>query len=505
MTARPYLVSARKYRPALFSELIAQHHVTETLRNALQLDRLAHSYLFCGPRGVGKTTAARILAKAINCPSRDADSAEPCRACASCEDFESGRSIGIFELDAASNNKVEDVRELRESVHIPPQGSLKKVYIIDEVHMLSNAAFNALLKTLEEPPPHVLFIFATTEPHKVLPTILSRCQRFDFRRISVKDIVEQLQHIAKLEGVTSDEESLLLLARKGDGSLRDALSVFDQAIALCGASFHYSDLANAMRVVDIDLYFEATTHSCSRNSAGMFRLVEKIVAEGLDLQEFLTGLAEHLRNLLVVCSMKDTAVIEASANTKTRYKEAASEFTEPVLLRLLMIIDDASRAMPQCANPRLKLELALLKMATVTSALNLKEALTKLDRLERMANEGKLAPELFQSRQPSTCSCGASYRFPNANCSQHLTTRVRAEASCATSCRFNSPTVGAVCEACTTEKYPGQRCACAVCRLARIQRAPNNCRGHTLPPRNVAQPSGIVTGRVAHIFQAEHP
>ena len=397
MASQHYLVTARKYRPALFHELLSQQHVTETLSNALRLDRLAHSYLFCGPRGVGKTTAARILAKAINCTDRDPESSEPCRKCSSCEDFETGRSLNIFEIDAASNNKVEDVRELRETVHIPPQNSLKKVYIIDEVHMLSNAAFNALLKTLEEPPPYVLFIFATTEPHKVLPTILSRCQRFDFRRIPVTDIVDHLRFVADRESVTYDEESLLLLARKGDGSLRDALSAFDQAVALCGTGLTYSDLATAMRVVDIDLFFEATAHVAAGSSEGMLRLVDRIVGGGLDLREYLTGLAEHLRNLLVVCSMKDTSLIEASEATKDRYAKAAPAFTESHLLRMLMIVDDAASAMAESTSPRLKLELGLLKMASVKGSLSLSKALKQLDRLEQLAKDGKLTPQLFQS------------------------------------------------------------------------------------------------------------
>lgn len=395
MSEQRYLVTARKYRPALFREIVAQQHVTETLCNALRLDRLAHAYLFSGPRGVGKTTAARILAKAINCTDRDTDTAEPCRSCTSCRDFESGRSLSIFEIDAASNNKVEDVRELRETVRIPPQGSLKKVYIIDEVHMLSNAAFNALLKTLEEPPPHVLFIFATTEPHKVLPTILSRCQRFDFRRIPLADIVTHLAEVGRQEGIVADEESLLLIARKGDGSLRDALSAFDQAVALCGTSLQYNSLANALRVIDIDLYFEATTLALDRNSGGMLKLVERIVLDGLDLQEFLVGLAEHLRNLLVVRSLGEASLIEATAAARARYQKESSAFTEPRLLRLLMIVDETAASISQSAYPKLKLELALIKMASLTSALSLAEAMKQLDRLEKLAHEGKLAPELF--------------------------------------------------------------------------------------------------------------
>ena len=231
-----YTVTARKYRPQTFADLVAQEHVAETLRNAITRGRLAHAYLFSGPRGVGKTTAARILAKAVNCqtPLAERPDAEPCRTCDSCRAFEEGRSLNIIEIDAASNNRVEDVRELRDTVRVPPQGANKKVYILDEVHMLSASAFNALLKTLEEPPDYALFIFATTEPHKVLPTILSRTQRFDFRRIAVPEIVSRLEEISAAEGVTADDESLVLLARKGDGALRDALSIYDQAVSICG-------------------------------------------------------------------------------------------------------------------------------------------------------------------------------------------------------------------------------------------------------------------------------
>ena len=398
MAAQRYLVTARKYRPNLFGELVAQEHVTETLKNAIRLDRLAHAYLFSGPRGVGKTTAARILAKAINCttpPEDRTDAAEPCRQCDSCRDFEEGRSLNIFEIDAASNNKVEDIRDLRETVRIPPQGSRKKVYIIDEVHMLSNAAFNALLKTLEEPPPHVLFIFATTEPHKVLPTILSRCQRFDFRRIPVPNIVAHLQEICRQENLSADEASLMLLARKGDGALRDALSAFDQAISLCGTDLQYTGLAEALRVVDIDLFFDVSDHVTARSSTGMLRLVDQIVRSGYDLQEFLVGLAEHLRNLLVALTMVDTALIEAAEATRQRYAEASRVFSEATLLRLLMIVDEAEESIKSSTHPRMKLEMALLKMAGVGHTADLRHALQQLERLEAMAREGKLAPGLF--------------------------------------------------------------------------------------------------------------
>ncbi|HET6567990.1 MAG TPA: DNA polymerase III subunit gamma/tau [Rhodothermales bacterium] len=394
MPDQRYLVTARKYRPMLFGELVAQEHVTETLKNAIRLDRLAHAYLFSGPRGVGKTTAARILAKAINCttpPEERTDRAEPCRQCDSCRSFEEGRSLNIIEIDAASNNKVEDVRELRDTVRIPPQGARRKVYIIDEVHMLSNAAFNALLKTLEEPPPYVLFIFATTEPHKVLPTILSRCQRFDFRRIPVPDIVIRLEGICTEETIKADEASLVLIARKGDGALRDALSAFDQAVSLCGTDLQYRELAQALGVVDVDLFFEATGHVLNHDSAGMLRLVDRLIRSGYDLQEFLDGLAEHLRNLLVAHTTGDTSLIESTEATRQRYAEAAGAFEEPDLLRLLMIAGETETSLKSSTQPRLKLETGLLKMASMSGAADLREALKKLERLEKLAQDGKLS------------------------------------------------------------------------------------------------------------------
>jgi DNA polymerase-3 subunit gamma/tau len=397
MSDQRYLVAARKYRPALFKEIVAQEHVTDTLKNAIRLDRLAHAYLFSGPRGVGKTTAARVLAKAINCTTpRDEreDHAEPCRECDSCRAFEEGRSLNIFEIDAASNNKVDDIRELRETVRVPPQGSKKKVYIIDEVHMLSKQAFNALLKTLEEPPPHALFIFATTEPHKVLPTILSRCQRFDFRRIPVPEVVDRLRDICEQEGLTADEESLMLIARKGDGALRDALSAFDQAVSLCGTELQYAELAQAMGVVDLDLFFQLTEHVLNQHSAGVLQLVEHVMREGYDLYEFLSGLAEHLRNLLVARSMDDDSLIEAAEATRQRYAAASQQFEESDLLRLLMIVGDAEDDIKGSSQPRLKLEMALLKMASITHAVDLRDALAKLDRLEQMVDKGTLPASL---------------------------------------------------------------------------------------------------------------
>jgi DNA polymerase-3 subunit gamma/tau len=393
MDEQRYLVTARKYRPSLFREVVAQEHVTETLKNAIRLERLAHAYLFSGPRGVGKTTAARILAKAINCETpkeKREDEAEPCCECDSCESFEEGRSLNVFEMDAASNNKVDDIRELREKVRIPPQGEQKKVYILDEVHMLSKQAFNALLKTLEEPPAHALFIFATTEPHKVLPTILSRCQRFDFRRIPVPEIVERLRDVCEAEGVEADEESLMLLARKGNGALRDALSAFDQALSLCGSTLEYGELTHALGVVDQDLFFTLTDHVATQSTAGMLKLVRHVVRSGYDLQEVLVGLAEHLRNLLVAHSLGGDALEEVAESTRTRYAEKADRFEEADLLRLLTMAGDAEDDIKQSPQPRLKLETVLLKMAQLRRSADLREVLQKIDRLEEMADAGEL-------------------------------------------------------------------------------------------------------------------
>ncbi len=387
-----YLVTARKYRPQTFADLVSQEHVTETIQNAIALDRLAHAYLFSGPRGVGKTTAARLLAKAINCqtPLDQREGAEPCRTCDSCTAFEDGRSLNIIEIDAASNNSVEDVRDLQDRLRVPPQGAHRKVYIVDEVHMLSKPAFNALLKTLEEPPPHVLFIFATTEPHKVLPTILSRCQRFDFRRITVPETVERLKEICASEHLTADDASLHLIARRGDGALRDALSIFDQAVSLCGDTLEYAGLAEALGVVDTDLYFSVTEKTAARDTAGLLHLIDGLVRRGYDLQEFLSGLAEHVRGLYVAASTGSADLVEADEATRGRYLAAAADFAEPDLLRMLMVIDEAERAIKQSPQPRLRLELALLQLAALERTADLRTLIQKLERLEGQIQRGEI-------------------------------------------------------------------------------------------------------------------
>ena len=393
MSESTYLVTARKYRPLLFKEVVAQEHVTETLKNAIRLDRLAHAYLFTGPRGVGKTTAARILAKAINCttPIEDRDDrAEPCRACVSCQSFEEGRNLNIIEIDAASNNKVDDIRDLRETVRIPPQNNRMKVYIVDEVHMLTTSAFNALLKTLEEPPPHAMFIFATTEPHKVLPTIQSRCQRFDFRRIAIRETIDRLKLVCDQEGIKADDASLMLIARKGDGALRDALSVFDQAVSLCGTDITNEDLIKALGVVDTDLYFNVTDAVTARDAAAMLHIVDRIVRAGYDLQEFVDGLAEHLRNFLVAQTVDDPSLIEATDADRARITEHAGRFTESTLLSLVHIVGTLADQLRSARQPRLTLEMGLLRMASLPDAVDVKTALATLNRLEKMAATGEV-------------------------------------------------------------------------------------------------------------------
>ena len=387
MDAPRYLVSARKYRPQTFAALVAQEHVAETLRNAVRSGRLAQAYLFSGPRGVGKTTAARILAKAVNCltPVADRPEAEPCGVCDACTSFDAGRSMNVIEIDAASHNGVDDMRELRETVRIPPQGARKKVYILDEVHMLSASAFNAILKTLEEPPEHALFIFATTEPHKVLPTILSRTQRFDFRRIAVPEIVGQLQTICREEGVSADDDALVLVARRGDGAMRDALSVFDQAVALCGTTLTGPALRAALGIVEEDLLFDAGERAAAGDRAGLIRLVDGVVRRGLDLKEFLLGVSEHVRNLLVARATGDGRLIEGTLQTRERYVDAAGAWAEADLLHLLLIADEAVEALRTSQQPRLTVEIALLRMASLEKAADLQRLLVHLDGLARRA------------------------------------------------------------------------------------------------------------------------
>lgn len=375
-----YIVTARKWRPQEFSDVVGQDHITRTLSNAITHNRVHHAYLFTGPRGVGKTTSARIFARAINCSNPKG--IEPCNECQPCRDMLDGRSIDITEIDGASNNSVDDIRGLRENSKYPPISSKYKVYIIDEVHMLSTSAFNALLKTLEEPPPHLIFLFATTEIHKVPATILSRCQRFDFKRMEPETIIAQLKKIAAAEKIGIDEESLVSIAKKADGSMRDSQSIFDQVVAFCGTDIRYSDVVSALHIIDLDIYFTTTNAVVEQDVATMFDLARRVGESGFDYQEFLVGLLEHLRNMLTVLATTSTSLLELSQGYKERYTAEALRFTQSDLLRLMTLVNTAERELRFSPQPRLRFELVLIQMALLPSAIDVSKVLGEIERLK---------------------------------------------------------------------------------------------------------------------------
>lgn len=355
-----FIVSARKYRPATFASVVGQRHITSTLKNAIERGQLAHAYLFCGPRGVGKTTCARIFAKAINCLNPQAG--EACNECESCRSFNEGRSLNVHELDAASNNSVDDIRNLIEQVRIIPQQGRYSVFVIDEVHMLSAAAFNAFLKTLEEPPRHAIFILATTEKHKIIPTILSRCQIYDFNRIKVEDGVEYLRYIAAKEGVEADDEALNLIAHKADGGMRDALSMFDKAVSFCGSKLNYKDVAATLNVLDYDTYFKATELLLAGRYVDALILFDNVLARGFSPQVFIAGLNAHMRDLLMA---KGAAIslVEFTGTLVDRYKAQAAQCDEAFLFGAISLLTEADGKVRQSSNQRLLVELGLMKIA----------------------------------------------------------------------------------------------------------------------------------------------
>ena len=356
-----YIVSARKYRPTSFEGLIGQDNIARTLKNSIVRGKLAHAYLFCGPRGVGKTSAARIFAKTINCAHPSADM-EPCGQCESCISFQEGRSYCIHELDAASNNGVDDIKALMDQVQIPPQIGKYSVYIIDEVHMLSSQAFNAFLKTLEEPPAHAIFILATTEKHKILPTILSRCQTYDFNRISIPDIVSNLRSIAVKENITIDDESLHIIARKADGAMRDALTIFDQTVAFCGTDVKYEDVLHNLNVLDFEHGFKITEQMLANDYASALLEFDSILSKGFNALYFVSSLSDHFRNLVVAKNAALDALLELPDSLKKKYKEQADKCSLQFLYNALAITSQCEAGYKESINPRLHIEFTLMKL-----------------------------------------------------------------------------------------------------------------------------------------------
>lgn len=360
-----YIVSARKYRPSTFESVVGQRALTTTLKNAIATQKLAHAYLFCGPRGVGKTTCARIFAKTINCMTPTADG-EACNQCESCVAFNEQRSYNIHELDAASNNSVDDIRQLVEQVRIPPQIGKYKVYIIDEVHMLSASAFNAFLKTLEEPPRHAIFILATTEKHKILPTILSRCQIYDFNRISVEDTVNHLSYVASKEGITTEPEALNVIAMKADGGMRDALSIFDQVVSFTGGNITYKSVIDNLNVLDYEYYFRLTDSFLENKVSDALLLFNDVLNKGFDGSHFITGLSSHFRDLLVAKDAVTLPLLEVGASIRQRYQEQAQKCPLPFLYRAMKLCNECDLNYRVSKNKRLLVELTLIQVAQLT-------------------------------------------------------------------------------------------------------------------------------------------
>lgn len=360
-----YIVSARKYRPSTFKDVVGQKALTTTLKNAIQNQKLAHAYLFCGPRGVGKTSCARIFAKTINCMHPTADG-EACNACESCQAFNEQRSLNIHELDAASNNSVDDIRSLIDQVRIPPAIGKYKVFIIDEVHMLSPAAFNAFLKTLEEPPHHALFILATTERHKVLPTILSRCQTYNFNRISIADMVEHLEYVASKEGIQAEPEALNVIAQKADGGMRDALSIFDQVASYTNGNITYQAVIQNLNVLDYDYYFRMTDLILNGNIRASLLLLNEIINKGFDAQNIVTGLASHFRDLLVCKDPATLVLFEVGASIRERYKEMAQRCPETFLFKAIELANTCDQNYRTSRNKRLLVELMLIQLCQLS-------------------------------------------------------------------------------------------------------------------------------------------
>ncbi len=382
-----FINTARKWRPQRYQDVVGQEHITTTLKNAIETHRIHHAYLFCGPRGVGKTTTARIHARAVNC--LNPKDFEPCNECESCVAILDGRSLDVIEIDGASNNGVDDIRKLRENAKYPPSVGKFKMYIIDEVHMLTTSAFNALLKTLEEPPPHLLFVFATTESHKLPDTIISRCQRFEFRRMEIPTVAKQLKVIADSEKIEIDNASLLAIAKKADGSMRDSQSIFDQVIAFCGNNVKYDDLATSLNLIDEDFYFNISDNIKDKNFSSMFEISYNVINRGYDLQECVNGLIEHFRNIIVVQATNNCKYLETSENSKIRYSEESKKFSRTDLLRYINYLLTTERDLKFAPQPKLRFEIALLQLASMDTSYEIETLLKELKNLESDSEDEK--------------------------------------------------------------------------------------------------------------------
>ena len=426
-----FIVSARKYRPNSFETLLGQENIARTLKNSIQRGQLAHAYLFCGPRGVGKTSAARIFAKTINCSNPGPD-LEPCGECESCRSFAEGRSYSIHELDAASNNSVDDIRALTDKVRIPPQVGRYSVYIIDEVHMLSQQAFNAFLKTLEEPPAHAIFILATTEKHKILPTILSRCQTFDFNRIGIEDMVRNMKAIAAKEGVTMSEEAMHIIAQKADGAMRDALTLFDQTVAFCGKEVTYEQVIRNLGVLDYDYYFNLTDHFLSGDYAHAMLTFDEILSKGFNAQSFIGGLSTHFRDLIVCKNEASRTLLHLAPTVAKRYLEYASRCPMGFLFEALSITSNCEAAYKQSGNPRLLIEFALMKLCNLTANLSAVASAAEPRPAEQKATEPRPAePKVAEPKPAAPKPTGLSIKAMMAEAKHEPVAAAQTEAEAA--------------------------------------------------------------------------
>ena len=392
-----YLVTARKWRPQTFEEVVGQEHITRTLKNSILNNRIAHAYIFAGPRGIGKTTTARILAKSLNC--LNPKDGEPCNSCEMCNAFQSSQTLDVIEIDGASNRRIEEIRTLRESVKYAPTKGNYKIYIIDEVHMLTTESFNALLKTLEEPPSHTLFIFATTDIHKVPLTIISRCQRFDFRRIEMHDIKDHLKKIADSENIKIDDQSLTLIAKKADGALRDAQSLFDQVISFCGNKVEVDILNKMLNLIDEEVYFTISDSIISKNFKAAFEVSKRIYDNGWNFIDFLNGLIEHFRNIMTVVLTKKTELIESAEIFIDRYKSYMESFSEGDLLRILSFLNKVQYELKSAPNQKLKIEISLTQLIGLEKTSTISQILTQYKDLPQ-ANAGAGAVGFQTNPQP---------------------------------------------------------------------------------------------------------